>query len=192
MSDYLTDYYKSRNSIVKLELDLKNHATKEELKNVTHVDTSSFALKANLASLKTEVDKLDIPKLKTVPNDLSKLTKEVQKDFLKKTDFNSLKTKVAKNETDNDNLSSIVNKNDATTKTNINNLKTKVDNIDLTNYVLKSNYDTKIGNLELKIPDISGKLNTSDFNSKVSELENKMKVAEQKPHISNLATIDIV
>ena len=62
----------------------------------------------------------------------------------------------------------------------------------MTKYVLKSNYDTKIGNIELEIPDVSGKLNTSDFNSKVSELENKIKVAEQKPHISNSATIDSV
>ena len=76
MSDYLTDY-KPRSSNVKLEFDLKNHATKEDLKNMTHVDTSSFALKTNLASLKTEVDKLDIPKLTAVPIDLSKLTKEV-------------------------------------------------------------------------------------------------------------------
>ena len=52
----------------------------------------------------------------------------------------------------------------------------------------KSDYDTKVGNLELKIPDVSGKLNTSDFNSKVSELENKIRSAEQKPNISNLAT----
>ena len=103
MSDYLTDY-KSRSSSVKLELDLKNYAAKEELKNITHVDTSSFVLKANLASLKTEVDKLDIPKLTTVPKDLADLTKKVQEDFTKKTDFNSLKTKVDKNETDNDNL----------------------------------------------------------------------------------------
>ena len=91
MSDYLTDY-KSRSSSVKLELDLKNYTTKEELKNITHVDTSSFALKTNLASLKTEIDKLDIPKLKTVPVDLADLTKEVQEDITKKTDFNSLKT----------------------------------------------------------------------------------------------------
>ena len=62
----------------------------------------------------------------------------------------------------------------------------------MTKYVKKSDYDTKVGNLELKIPDVSGKLNTSDFNSKVSELENKIKVAEQKPHISNLVTIDSV
>ena len=61
MSDYLTDYM-SRTSNVKLELDLKNYAKKEDLKNITHVDTSSYALKTNLASLKIEVDKLDIPK----------------------------------------------------------------------------------------------------------------------------------
>ena len=187
MSDYLTDYKPGSNN-VKIELDLKNYATKEKLKNITHVDTSSFALKTNLASLKKEVDKLDIPKLTTVPIDLGDLTKEVQEDFTKKTDFDSLKIKVDKNGTDNDNLESIVNKKHSTTRTSINNLKTKVDDIDLTKYVLKSNYDTKIGNLELKIPDISGLLQVSSFNSKVTELENKIKTAESKPNINNLAT----
>ena len=62
MSDYLTGY-KSRSSSVKDELSLSNYATKEDLKYITHVDTSSFALKTNLPSFKTEVDKLDIPKL---------------------------------------------------------------------------------------------------------------------------------
>ena len=51
----------------------------------------------------------------------------------------------------------------------------------------KSEYDTKVGNLELKIPDVSGKLNTSDFDSKVSELENKIRSAESKPDMTNLA-----
>ena len=157
MSDYLTAY-NSGNSSVKVELDLINYANKEELKNITHVDTSSFALKTNLASLKTKVDKLDIPKLTTVPIDLADLSKEVQEDFTKKTDFNSLKPKVDKNEADNDNLESIINKNVSTTKTSINNLKTKIDGIDLTKYVLKSNYDDKIGNLELKIPVVKGLL----------------------------------
>ena len=151
MSDYLTDY-KPGNSNVKVELDLKNYATKEEFKNITHVDTTSFALKANLASLKTEVDKLDIPKLTTVPVDLADLSKEVQEDFTKKTDFNLLRAKVDKNETDNKNLETKVNNNDSTTKTSINNLKTKVDGTDLTKYVLKSSYDSTTGNLELKNP----------------------------------------
>ena len=103
---------------------------------------------------------------------MADLTKEVQEDFTKKTDFNSLKTKVSQNETDNDNL-------ETTTKTSINNLKTKVDNINLTKYVLKSIYDDKIGNLELKIPDVSGLLQVISFNSKVIELENKIKTGNK-------------
>ena len=185
MGDYLTDYNPG-NSNVKVELDLKIYAAKEESKNITHVDTRNFALKTNFTLLKTEVDKLDIPKLNTVPIDLADLTKAVQEDFTKKTDFNSLKTKVDKNETDNDNLESIVNKSDTATKTIVNTLKTKVDGINLSNYVLKSTYNDKIGNLELKIPDIKGLLQISSFNSKVTELENKI-TAEQKPNVSNLA-----
>ena len=73
-------------------------------------------------------------------------------------------------------------------KKSINNLKTKVDSLDLTKYALKSNYDSKIGNLELKIPDLSGLLQTSSFNSKVTELENKIKTAESKPDTTNLTT----
>ena len=76
--------------------------------------------------------------------------------------------------------------NHLTTESSINNLKTKVDGIYLIKYVLKSDYDTKIGNLKLKIPDISGLLPVKSFNSKVNELENK--IAESKPDISNLAS----
>ena len=63
---------------------MSNYATKTDLKNVTHIDTSSFALKTNLASLKTEVDKLDIDKLMPVPVDLSKLSNVVKNDVVKK------------------------------------------------------------------------------------------------------------
>ena len=58
----------------------------------------------------------------------------------------------------------------------------------LAKYVQKSDYDTKVRNLERKIPDISGLLQTSAFNSKVNELENKIKIAENKPDISGLAS----
>ena len=58
----------------------------------------------------------------------------------------------------------------------------------MTKYVKKIDYDTKVGNLELKIPDVSGLLQVSTFNSKISELENKIKTAISKPDISNLAT----
>ena len=69
---------------INVKVDLSNYATKTYLKNVTHVDTSSFALKANLASLKTEVDKLDIDKLAPVLVDLSKLSDVVKNDVVTK------------------------------------------------------------------------------------------------------------
>ena len=64
------------------------------MKTVAHVDVSSFASKTNLASLKTEVDKLDIAKLIPVPNDLAKLSTVVKNDVVKKTKYNKLVTKV--------------------------------------------------------------------------------------------------
>ena len=71
--------YKSSSKNVKVELDLTNYATKTDLKNITHTDVSSFASKTNLSALKTEVDKIDIDKLKTVLDDLAKLSNVVQK-----------------------------------------------------------------------------------------------------------------
>ena len=188
---YVPKYLSESSSIkhVTVDLQLEGVATKKDIQGITHVDTSSFALKTNLSALKTEFDNLDIPKLGTLPTDVAKLSNKVANDLIEKTDFNSLKTKVNENETDHDNLETKVDNNHLTVEISINNLKTKVDGIELTKYVKKSDYDTKVGNLELKIPDVSGKLNTSDFNSKASELENKIRSAESKPDITNLATI---
>ena len=69
---------------INVKIDLSNCATKTDLKNIAHIDTSSFALKTNLASLKTEVDKLDIDKLAPVPVDLSKLSDVVKMMLLKR------------------------------------------------------------------------------------------------------------
>ena len=167
---------------------MTNYATKTDLKNVAHVDVSSLASKTNLASLKTEVDKIDADKLKTVPADLAKLPNKVANDLVEKTDFNALEKKVTDNKTRQDNLETTVQNNHLITETSINNLKTKVDGIDLTKYVKKTDYATKVGNLELKVPDVSGLLPTNTFNSKVSVLENKIKTAESKPDISNLTS----
>ena len=71
---------------------MSNYPTKADIKNILHIDTSSFALKSNLASLKTEVDKLDIDKLAPVPVDLSKLSNVVKNEVVKKTEYNA-KTK---------------------------------------------------------------------------------------------------
>ena len=66
---------------------MANYATKGYVKNITHVDVSSYASKTNLAALKTEVNKIDIDNLKTVPDDLAKLTNVVKNETVKKTDF---------------------------------------------------------------------------------------------------------
>ena len=75
--------YRSCGGDINVKLDLSNYATKTDLKNVTHVDTTSFVLKQNLSALKSEVDKLDIDKLVTVSVALSKLSDVVKNDFVK-------------------------------------------------------------------------------------------------------------
>ena len=69
---------------IKVKMDLSNYATKTDIKNISHVDTSSFALKTNLANLKNEVDKLGIDQLVPIPVDLSKLSDAGKNDAVKK------------------------------------------------------------------------------------------------------------
>ena len=88
MSQYFPPYENSTQN-VKVEKDLANYATKDDVKNITHVEVSSYALKTNLAALKTEVDKLDTDKSKTTPDDLAKLSNVVKNDVFKKTDYNT-------------------------------------------------------------------------------------------------------
>ena len=83
MSQYFPKSYKSFVGDINVKVDLSNYATKTDINNFLHIDTSSFAWKSNLASLKTEVDKLGIFKLVPVPVDLSKLS-NVVKNVVKK------------------------------------------------------------------------------------------------------------
>ena len=95
MSQYFPKPFNSHfGDSIKVKIDLSNYATKTDIKNISHVDTSSFALKTNLASLKTEVDKLDIDKLAPVSVDLSKLCDVVKNDVVKKSVYEKLATKV--------------------------------------------------------------------------------------------------
>ena len=84
MSQYFPKPYEPFGGDINVKVDLSNYATKADIKNISHVDTSSFALKTNLASLKTEVDKLDIDKLAPVPVDLSKPSDVVKNYVVKK------------------------------------------------------------------------------------------------------------
>ena len=148
MSQYFPPY-RSCGKNIKVELDLSSYATKTDLKNVTHVDVSSFALKTILASLKTEVDKLDIDKLIPVPNDLAKLSNLVKNDIVKKTEYNKFVGKV-----DNIDTTNFV-------------LKTKYEKDG-------SDFEDKISKIDRKIPDVSSLVKKTDFNSKISEVEGKI------------------
>ena len=94
MSQNFPKPYEPFGGDINVKVDLSNYATKADVKNISHVDTSSFALKTNLANLKTEVDKLDIDKLVPVPVDLSKLSDVVKNDVVKKTVYDKLVAKV--------------------------------------------------------------------------------------------------
>ena len=80
MSEYFAKPFRSKENI-KIKVDLSNYATKADIKKNTHVDTSNFALKTNLANLKTDIDKLHIDKLVPIPADLSKLSNVVKMMF---------------------------------------------------------------------------------------------------------------
>ena len=94
MSPYFPQSFRSFGRTITVKADLSNYAAKTDLKNVTHVDTSSFALKTNLANSKTEVDKLEIAKLAPVPVDFSKLSDVVNNDVVKKNVYDKLVAKV--------------------------------------------------------------------------------------------------
>ena len=93
MSQYFPKPYEPFGGDINVKVDLSNYATKTDIKNILHIDTSSFALKSNLASLKTEVDKLDIVKLAPIPVDLSKLSDVIKNHVVKKAVYDKLVVK---------------------------------------------------------------------------------------------------
>ena len=140
MSSQYYPPYKSSNNNIKVELDLSNYATKKDINDITHVDVSGFASKTNLAALKTEVDKIDADKLKTVPVDLAKLSNVVKNEIAKKTGYNAKVT-------------NIESKIAGVTKNNLDNLGdvTKLKAVDTSNFVLKTKLASDVTTLENKI-----------------------------------------
>ena len=94
MNQYFPKPFKNFEADIIVKFDLSNYVTKTDLKNVKHVDTASFALKTNLASLKTKLYRLYIGKVVPVPVDLSKLSDVVKDDVVKKTVYDKLVAKV--------------------------------------------------------------------------------------------------
>ena len=176
MSTYYPRYKNNSNNI-KAELDLANYATKDDVKNITHVDVSSYASKTNLAALKTEVDKIDTGKLKTVPEDLAKVSNVVKNvvvkntdfsfdDYVKKTKFsadtNASDDKIDKVDKKVPDVSNLASKSSVTVL--IRDLNDRIDKIKIKDYAKKTS--------------LSGYMLTSDFNTKSTELENKIKDAD--------------
>ena len=145
MSKYYPPY-KSSSQNVKVELDLTNYARKTHLKNITRVDVSSYASKTNLAALKSEVDKIDVDKLRTTPPDLAKLSNVVKNDVVKKTGYNAKVTSVEGQ------IAGI-------TKNTIDNLVdiTKLKAVDIGNFVLKTKLASDVTTLENKIDGVEKK-----------------------------------
>ena len=180
MSQYFPKLFRSFGENINVKVDLSNYATKTDLKNVTHVDTSNFALKINLASLKTEVDKLDIDKLVPIPVDLSKLSDVVKNDVVKKTVYNKLVAKV-----DNIDTSDFVLKTKyQTDKTelekkipDVSNLVKKAKLTELENKIPDvSSLATKtaLTAVENKIPSVSSLVKKTDYDTKIPEIEKKL------------------
>ena len=153
MSQCFPKPFRSFGGRIIVKVDLSNYARKTDLKNVTHVDASSSALKANLPNLKTEVDKLDINKLVPVPVGLSKLSNVVKNDVVKKTVYDKLVAKV-----NNIDTSGFVLETKYDTD-KINRVRKKI--LDTSKLVKKLDYNAKTSELENKIPGISGLVTTS-------------------------------
>ena len=149
MGQYFPKPYEPFGGDVNVKVDLSNYATNTDLKNVTHVDVSSFALKSNLASLKTEVDKLNIDTLPPIPNELGKLSNVVKNDVVKKTVYGKLVAKV-------------------------NNIDTTGFILKTTYDTEKSELEKKINDADKTFPDISDLAKKTDLNAKITEIEGKI------------------
>ena len=196
--------YKISSNSIKVELDLSNYATKDDVKNITHVDVSSYATKTNLAALKTEVDKIDVDKLKTMPEDLAKLS-NVKNEVVRKTDFsadiyvtrtkfstgtNALDDKIDNVEKKIPDISNLETKRNVTTS--VNNLNNRIDNLkindyakktSLTNYMLTSTFNTKSTQLESKIKDAD--IIAKSAVTKANSIKNDLNDYAKKTDVAN-------
>ena len=167
MSQYCPKPYKTFGGDISVKVDLSSYATKADIKNISHVNTLSFALKTNLADLKTEVDKLDIDNLVPASTDLSKLYNVVKKDVVKKDVYDKFVSKVNSVDTSGFVL-----------KTKYDTDKSELENKipDASDLVKKTDYNTKITETEGKIPNVNNLVTQTTSTT----VENKI------PDVSNL------
>ena len=172
-----SEYFPKPNSLeknVKVEMDLSNYAAKTDIKNSIRIDTSSFAKKVDLASLKSDVDKLDINKLKNVPTNLKNLKSKVHKLDVHK--LVPVPVELSK-------LSDVV-KNDVVKKdvynAKIKNIEYKI--ADITNWATNASLNAKINDVKDEIPDITNLATKASLHAKINEVKSEI------PNITNWAT----
>ena len=188
MSQYFSKPYEPFGGDINVKVDLSNYARKTDLKNISHVDASSFALKPNLAISKTEVDKLYIDKLTPVLNDLAKLSNVVENDVVKKTEYDKLVAKVNNIDTTgfvlkttydtvkSDSEKQIPHTSDLAEKTDLKAKITEIENKIPSITGLATN--SALSAVENKIPDVSSLVKKTDYNTEISEIEKKVNIIQ--------------
>ena len=174
MSQYFPKPYESFGGDINVKVDLSNYATKTDLKNISHIDVSSYALKSNLASLKTEVDKLDIDQLTSVPIDLAKLSNVVKNNVAKKTEYDKLVNKVNGIDSKNFVSRSKYEKDGSDFEDKIDKIDKKIP--DVSNLVKKS----ALTAVENKIPDISDLATKSALTAVENKIPNVTSLVKKK------------
>ena len=163
MSQYFLKPYEPFGGDINAKVDISNYATNTD---ISHIDVSSYALKSNLARLKSEVDKLDIDKLKPVLNDLVKLSNVVKNDVVKITEYDKLVAKVNGIDTTNFVSKTKYEKDGTDFENKINKIDKKI--LDVSNLAKKSAL-TAVKN---KIPDITGLATTSALTAVEDKIPN--------------------
>ena len=179
-SQYFPKRFRSFGEIISDKVDLSNYTTKTDLKNIAHVYTSSFALKTNLASLKSKIDKLDIDKLAPVSVDLSKLSDVVKNDVVKRAVYDKLVARVNSIDTSNFVLKTIYQTDKAELENKIPDVSNLVKKAKLTELENKipdvSGLSTKtaLTAIENKIPSVSSLVEKTDYDTKITEIKKKL------------------
>ena len=176
MTQYFAKPFRSFGGNIKAKVDISNDATKNDLKNVTHVDTPCFALKTNLGSLKSEVDKLDIDKLAPVPVNWSKLSDVVKNNVVKKTMYEKLAAKVNNIDTS-----------DFVLKTKYQTEKTELEKKipDVSDFVKKA----KLTQLEKKIPYVSSLATKTALTAVENKIPNVSTLVKKKTMTPKLVSL---
>ena len=184
MSQYFPKPCRSFGGSVKVELDLSIYAIKAELKNATGIGASSFAKKTDLVNLKSDADKLDIDRLKNVPNNLNSLKSKVDKLEVDKkvpAPFNlsklsdTVKNDVVKNDVYNAKIKIIEDKMpEITNLATYASLNAQIKKVEIEIPII-TNLATiaALTTVENKIPNVSDLIKKADYDVKISEMESK-------------------